>query len=79
MEAPHPDYVFQLTGKVGHIHTYQGNHDVTDKAFTDLYAIAGANKVISIIGPGTYTSGYCKTAALIGNKPFVRVERILTP
>lgn len=76
MNIPHPKYVLQLTGKVGHIHTHQGNQAVTDKAFTDLYAIARAKKVISIIGSGTYSSGYCKTAALIGNKPFARVKRI---
>lgn len=77
MNTPHPEYVLQLSGEVGHIHTHQGNREVTDKAFTDLYAIAGAKKIISIVGPRTYASGYCKTAALIGNKPFMRVERIL--
>ena len=78
MNMPHPDYVLQLSGEVGHIHTHQDNLNVTDKALTDLYAIAGANKVISIVGPDLYTSGYCKTAALMGDKPFVRVERILS-
>lgn len=75
MNAPHPDYVRQLSGTVGHIHTHQGNQTITDKAFADLFTIAGANKVYSIVGKGTYPSGYCKTAALLGNKPFYRIDR----
>lgn len=77
MSTPHPDYVSQLSGKVGHIYVHGGNQDVIDKAFSDLFTIAGAAKVYSIIGKDTYPSGYCKTAASLGNKPFFRVERIL--
>lgn len=76
MNVPHPSYVHQLSGMVGHIYTQQGNKNVTDKAFTDLFIIAGASKVISIVGEGTLQSGYSKTAAALKNKPFYRIERV---
>lgn len=77
LNSDHQDFVRTVKGKVGHIFTHSGDKDVIDKAFIDMLLISKANKVYNIIGPGTLASGYSRQAALIGNKPFERIERIM--
>lgn len=77
LAAKHPSYVRILPGQVGHIYVHADNQSVIDKAFTDMFIIAGAAHVYNIVGPGTYKSGYSYMGARIGCKPFTRYERLM--
>lgn len=44
------------------------------KLFLDIYMLAGAEKVYSIIGKGLYSSAFPEYSAKIGGKPFERIE-----
>lgn len=77
LNTPHADYIHLIPGQVGHIYVYEGNANVTDKAFIDFFVISKAMKIYNIVGPGTLNSGYSELAARIGDKPFERVERVI--
>ena len=77
LNSDHQEFIRTVNGKVGHIFTHSGDKNVIDKAFVDMFLMSKANKVYNIIGPGTLASGYSQQAALIGNKPFERIERIM--
>ena len=72
-----PEYILTLQGNVGHISAHKGNHSITDKAFIDLFSIAKAKMVYNIVGPGLYASQFSEIGALIGNIPFIRINRVL--
>lgn len=74
-----PNYVCILPGKVGHIQAHVGICDVVDKTFTDMFVMAEAKEIININGTNIYNSDFCRIGALIGNKPFSRVARIMAP
>lgn len=76
LAAPHPQGIIILPGEVGHIYAHAGNQGVILKAFVDMFIIARAAHVYSIVGPGTHPSGYSYMGARIGNKPFCRMERL---
>ena len=44
------------------------------KLFLDIYMLAGAERVFSIIGKGLYTSAFPEYSAKIGSKPFERIN-----
>lgn len=76
LNLPHEPYIRIIPGEVGHIFSKEGVKKITDRAFLDMFIIAGAKYVYNIVGPGTYTSGYSYMGARIGNKPFSRIPRI---
>lgn len=77
LNTEHAPYIRTIPGEVGHIYSKEGNKEITDRAFIDLFLISEAKYVYNIIGPGTYTSGYSYVGASIGQKPFTRVNRII--
>lgn len=63
-----------LDGIVKHIDTTISMDDDDNlKLFGDMYVIAGAQKVYSIIGKGLYSSAFPEYAAKIGGCPFERL------
>lgn len=76
LAVEHPNGVHTIPGDVGHIYAHEGQKPVILKAFVDLFLISHAYHVYNIVGAGTYTSGYSYVGALIGNKPFKRIERL---
>lgn len=44
------------------------------KLFLDIYMLAGAEKVFSVVGKGLYSSAFPEYSAKIGGKPFERIE-----
>lgn len=77
MVAEHPKGVITLPGEIGHIHSHPGNNAVTLKAFLDMFTMARASHIYSIIGPGIHSSGFSYMSARIGGKSFERVERLV--
>jgi DNA polymerase III alpha subunit (gram-positive type) len=62
-----------ISGNVGHI-KYSHSQDVIDKTFLDLYALARAESIFSIVGENLYQSVFPLYGALINNKQFHRVN-----
>jgi len=73
LAAPHPEFVLQLPGHVGHVLCYEHQESVTDKAFVDLMVMSKAACVYSITGQDIYGGGFSLAASFIGNKPFKKV------
>lgn len=67
--------IYIVSGNVKHIDTA---HDTSDdeslKLFTDVYLMAGAQKVFSVVGKGLYPSAFPEYSAKIGNRPFERIK-----
>ena len=84
-----PDYVKVLSGSVGHIVRHNGDGDVALKAFVDLLVMSQARAVYSIIGENIYEAtvskyggqrnDFAKTAAYIGDVPFIRYKIVDAP
>lgn len=67
--------IFIVSGNVKHIDTVQDTSDDENlKLFTDVYLMAGAQKVYSIVGKGLYPSAFPEYSAKIGNRPFERIK-----
>lgn len=77
LNTEHAQYIHTIPGEVGHIYSKEGNKEITDRAFIDMFLISEAKLVYNIIGPGTYASGYSYMGARIGSKPFSRVNRLI--
>lgn len=66
--------VLVLDGFVKHIDTATSMDDDDNlKLFGDMYIIAGARKVFSIVGKGLYSSAFPEYSAKIGGCPFERL------
>lgn len=65
--------IMVVEGKAKHIDSGIFSDDDNLKLFSDIYMIAGANKVYSIIGKGLYPSAFPEYSAKIGNKSFERI------
>ncbi len=84
LQVQYPEYVKVLRGTVGHVSTHNGNADIVKKAFVDMLVMSRARTVYSIVGKNIYEAteskyggqrnGFSKTAAYIGNVPFVRYQ-----
>lgn len=84
LHAQYPEYVKILSGTVGHVLKHNGNADIVMKAFVDMLVMSRAKTVYSIVGKNIYEAtesqyggqrnGFSKTAAYIGNVPFVRYQ-----
>jgi hypothetical protein len=69
-----PD-IYIVSGNVKHIDTAQDTSDDESlKLFTDVYLMAGAQKVFSVVGNGLYPSAFPEYSAKIGNRPFERIK-----
>ena len=65
--------VYIVSGNARHIGTAGKTTDNDNlKLFTDMYLMADAQKVYSIVGKGLYPSAFPEYSAKIGNKPFER-------
>ena len=72
MELPE---VFVVSGNARHIGTVgRTTVDENLKLFTDMYLMIDAKKVYSIVGRELYPSAFPEYSAMIGNKPFERVD-----
>ena len=84
LQEVYPDYVKILSGTVGHVSKFKVNDDIILKAFVDLFAMSKARTIYSVVGENLYAAtesiyggqrnGFAKTAAYIGNVPFVRYQ-----
>lgn len=63
-----------IPGEVKHIDTAGKTNDAQNlKVFIDLYMLAGAEKVYSIVSEGMWASAFPEYSAIIGDKSFERI------
>lgn len=67
-------YVYIVPGTVRHIDNSNVYEEDNMKLFADLFLLAGAKNVYSIIGKGLYPSAFPKYSAKIGNRLFQRIS-----
>lgn len=68
------DQIYVIPGKVAHMaYTSDPSLELHLKSFTDLFMIANANKIYSVIVGPMYDSGFPKMASMIYNKPFEKI------
>lgn len=68
-----PD-IYVVSGTVKHIDKAQGSsEDVFLKLFADMYLLAGAENVYSIVGNGLYPSAFPEYSAKVGGKAVKRI------
>lgn len=68
-------YAYIVPGNAKHIDTSsEVNDDDNIKMFTDYYLMANANHVYGLWHEGMWKSAFPEYAAMIGGKPFTRVE-----
>lgn len=66
--------VYLVPGQVRHIdNAKEAAVDDVLKLFADMYLIAGAEKVHSVVGEGLYPSAFPEYSAKVGCKPFERI------
>lgn len=69
-----PD-IYTIPGKIKHVGTAQTASDAeVTKIFLDYYLIGGAEKVYSLWTAGMWKSAFPQYAAMIGGRPFERIE-----
>lgn len=67
--------VYIIPGEVKHIDTAGKTKDAENlKVFIDLYMLAGAERVYSIVSEGMWASAFPEYSAVIGGKPFERIS-----
>ena len=66
--------VMIVKGSSKHIDNSILSEDDCLKLFLDIYMLAGAERVYSIIGKGLYSSAFPEYSAKIGGKPFERIK-----
>lgn len=67
--------IYIVSGNVKHIDTAQDTSDDENlKVFTDVYLMAGGQKVFSAVGKGLYPSAFPEYSAKIGKRPFERIK-----
>ena len=67
--------LYIVSGRIVHVDKIrQFSQDEILKLFADMYLLAGANKVYSIIGNGLYPSAFPEYSAKIGNTKFERIS-----
>ncbi len=68
-------YVYTIDGELVHMaHTTESSFETHQKAFVDYLMIAGAEKIYCLRTGKMYNSGFPRTAAMINNRPFERVQ-----
>ncbi len=67
--------VYIVPGEVKHIDAMKVfSEDENLKLFSDVYLMADAKKVYSIVGKGLYKSAFPEYSAKIGDRPFERIQ-----
>lgn len=67
--------LYIVSGRIVHVDKIrQCSQDENLKLFADMYLLAGANKVYSVIGNGLYPSAFPEYSAKIGNTKFERIS-----
>lgn len=71
-EASQLDYVYVVSGKIGHI-GYSQDNEVFEKMFLDFCLISQADHVYMAHSDKMYRSNFAKTAALANNIPYTEI------
>lgn len=67
--------IYTIPGKIKHVGTARTASDAeVTKMFLDYYLIGGAEKVYSLWAPGMWKSAFPQYAAMIGGRPFERIQ-----
>lgn len=68
-------YIYTTKGKIIHLgHTTDSSFESHLKPFVDLFTIAEAEKIYLLRTGKMYDSGFPRTAAMINNRPFEKIE-----